>query len=41
MHHIDATVLAVMDLVVSNNGVTVGSDLNSGQCIAVNVVVLD
>lgn len=39
--HVNAAVLAVMDLVVANNRIAGGSYLNAGQRIAVDVVVLD
>lgn len=39
--HVNAAVLPVMDLVVTNYRIAGRSNLNAGQCIAVDVVVLD
>ena len=39
-HHINAAMLAMMDLVVSHDGIAVGSYLDASQCIAVDVVIL-
>ena len=38
---VDASVLAVVDLVVTHDRIAVGSDLNARQRVAVDVVVLD
>ena len=39
--NVDASVLTVMDFIVADDGVAVGSNLNTGQGVAVDVVVLD
>lgn len=39
-HHVDSSVLSVVDLVVPYDGAAVGSDLDAGQGVAVNVVAL-
>lgn len=41
IYHIDAAVLAVVDLVVAHDGAAVGPDLDSRQGVAVDVVALD
>ena len=40
-YHIDAPMLAMVDLVVPHNGVAGGADLDARQCIAVDVVVFN
>lgn len=40
-YHIYSTVLAIMDLVVSDNGTTICSDLDSCQGIPVDVISFD
>lgn len=40
-HHIYSAVLAIMDLVVSDNGTTICSDLDSCQGVAVDVISFD
>lgn len=39
-HHVDSAVLPVVDLVVPYDGAAVGSDLDAGQGVAVDVVAL-
>lgn len=39
-YHIDASVLAVVDLVVADDGAAVGSDLDARQGVTVDVVTL-
>lgn len=39
-HHVDSSVLPVVDLVVPYDGAAVGSDLDAGQGVAVDVVAL-
>ena len=39
--NVDATVLTVMDLIVSHDRITVGADLYACQGVAVNIVVLN
>lgn len=39
-HHVDSSVLPVVDLVVPYDGAAVGSDLDAGQGVAVNVIAL-
>lgn len=39
-HHVDSSVLPVVDLVVPYDGAAVGSDLDACQRVAVNVVAL-
>lgn len=41
IYHIDATVLAVMDLVVSDNRAAVCPDLDSCQGVTIDVVSFD
>lgn len=41
IYHVYSTVLAVMDLVVSDNGTAVCPDLYSSQGIAVDVISFD
>lgn len=38
---VNSTMLTVMDLIVTNDWIAVGSDLNSGKGVAVDVVVFD
>jgi len=39
--NVNSTVLTVMNFVVTNDWIAVGSDLNSGKGVAVDVVVFD
>lgn len=38
MYHVDAPMLPIVDLVVPYNWTAVGSDLDSGQGIAIDVI---
>lgn len=40
IYHIDASVLPVVDLVVPDDGAAVGSDLDSRQSVAIDIVTL-
>lgn len=40
-HHVDSPVLAVVDLVVSDDGTTICPDLDSCQGVAIDVVSFD
>jgi hypothetical protein len=40
-YHVDAAMLAVMYLVVSNDRVAVGANLNAGQSVTMDIVVLN
>lgn len=40
-HHIDPSMLAIMDLVVSHDRTAVCSDLNSSQRISINIISLN
>lgn len=37
-HHVYASMLAVMDFVVPDDGAAIGSDLDACQCIAIDVI---
>lgn len=39
--HINASMLSMMDFVVSNDGIRSSTDLNSRESISINIVVLD
>jgi hypothetical protein len=41
LYHVDATMLSVVDLVVAYNWAAIGSNLDSSQSVAMDIIPLD